>query len=231
MYAGWQRDATADPAMIEQYWNPDSDRNIGVVCGEAFDAWDIVVQHLPAFSAWMERNGHVLPEAPIAGTGRGGLHILTQPTGVDGTRYLYLDGVHVGELKSTGGFILICPSVTEQMYRWQYLPDRLTVSPAPEWLLGLLERPQTAVRRFPSRLTSPDDVVDALGRLAGSVQKAAEGTRNSYLYWAMRRAIEDGIPPTHAQTVLKVAGREAGLDPTEIEKTIESALVAESTAA
>lgn len=229
MFAGWQKDATTDPDQIERYFR--SDPNIGAICGDVFDAWDIEVEHLPAFTGWLEKTGNRLPEAPIASTGRGGLHILTAPTGVDGTRYLYLDGVHIGELKSTGGFILVCPSETERMYRWTYLPDRMAVKPAPDWLLGLLERPKTTVHRFKARLASPEDVVEALGRLAASVQRAPQGSRNNYLYWAVRRAIEEGVPANHAQRVLKVAATESGLDAEEIEKTIESALEAESVAA
>lgn len=229
IYAGWQKDATTDPALLERYFR--SDPNLGLVCGEAFDAWDIEVDHVARFLEWAANRPQALPEAPIASTGRGGLHILTRPTGVDGTRKLHLDGVHIGELKSKGGFILACPSETEQMYRWTYLPDRLAVNDAPEWLLTLLERPKTGVHRFPQRLASPADVVDVLGRLAGSVRKTGEGRRNNYLYWAMRRAIEEGVPPRHARTVLTAAGRDAGLEPDEVEKTIESALEAESVAA
>lgn len=228
IYEGWQSGATTDPTLIDRYFS-DPERNIGVVCGEQFDAWDIEVEHVDTFNKWVESGGHALPESPIASTGRGGIHILTQPTGVDGTRYLYLGGKHIGELKSRGGYILVCPSVTEEMYQWTWLPRRAGVQPAPEWLLGLLERPQT-VKRLPTRLATPDDVVAVLGRLAGSVahSKPDSHHRNAYLYWAMRRATEEGVPVHHAKTALTVAGREAGLDAHEVWQTIESALKAES---
>jgi hypothetical protein len=229
IYDGWQTGATTDPALLDRYFS-DPARNIGIVAGEQFDAWDIEVEHVDTFNQWVEQNDHRLPESPIASTGRGGIHILTQPTGTDHTRKLYLDGTHIGELKSRGGYILVCPSVTEEMYQWTWLPRRLELSPAPDWLLALLERPQT-VKRLPTRLATPDDVVAVLGRLAGSVAHAGEGSRNNYLYWAMRRAIEEGIPPRHARTVLTAAGREAGLEFHEVEQTIESALEAESVAA
>jgi hypothetical protein len=230
LFKGWQADATTDPGLIAQYWNGPggAERNLGLVCGEQFDAWDIEVEHVARFSDWLTAHGYVLPECPMAQTGRGGIHLLTAPTGVDGTRYLYLDGVHVGELKSRGGFILACPSETDDLYRWTHLPDGLVVPAAPEWLLGLLERPVAARRHFPTRMATPDDVVAVLGRLAGSVAHAREGFRNSYLYWAVRRAVEEGVPVIHARTVLAVAGREAGLEDREIRLTIESALTAES---
>jgi hypothetical protein len=229
MYRAWPRDATTDPKLIRQ-WQIE-DRNLGLVAGEVFDAWDIEIDHVPAFCSWMYANGHLMPEAPVASTGRGGMHILTQPTGVDGSRNLYLDGKHIGELKSRGGFILACPSVTEQMYLWTWLPDRMELPEAPAWLLGLLERPTALRKTLPTRLASPDDVVAVLGRLAGSVTHAGEGRRNNYLYWAMRRAIEEGVPERHARKVLEAAAEDAGLEAEETQKTLDSAIGAESVAA
>lgn len=236
IYRNWQADATLDPKMIRQYFPPGTDRNVGLVCGEAFDAWDIEVDHIDRFSSWMYRQSPALIEAPTASTGRGGIHILTQPTGVDGSRNLYLDGTHIGELKSRGGFILVCPSETEQQYVWLNMPPKMALPEAPLWLRGLLERPVALRKTLPTRLASPDDVVAVLGRLAGSVAHHSEGGRNNYLYWATRRAVEEGIPVKHVVTAMRAAAIEAGLDqdeqgPAGIEKTIESAINAESIAA
>lgn len=193
MFSGWQKDATVDPDQIERYFR--SDPNIGLVCGEKFDAWDIEVEHVPAFLEWASNRPEPFPEGPIASTGRGGLHFLTAPTGVDGTRRLHLDGTHIGELKSRGGFILVCPSVTEQMYRWTWLPDNLQLSPAPDWLRGLLERPKTGPRLLPSRVTAVAEIgprLEVLGRSIIAVKDQHQ--RNEYLYWAMHRAVEEGVP-------------------------------------
>ncbi len=231
LYRNWLNDATLDPKMCRQYFPEGTDRNLGLVAGEGIDCFDIEVDHIAAFSEWLYKGGHALPDAPIASTGRGGMHILTKPTGVDGSRNLYLDGKHIGELKSRGGFILACPSETEQTYLWTNMPPRLEVPVAPDWLLALLERPTALRKTLPTRIASPDDAVAVLGRLAGSVAHAGEGQRNNYLYWAVRRALEEGIPPTHAITAMRAAAQEAGLDKDEIEKTLESAVGAESIAA
>jgi hypothetical protein len=223
VYSGWQKDATTDPKMCRQYWPDGLNRNIAVVCGETFDAWDIEVQHLPAFTDYMQTNGYVLPESPIANTGRGGMHILTEPTGVDGTRYLYLNGTHIGELKSTGGFILLCPSVTTGQYSWKWTPSRMTVQPAPAWLLGLLERPKGAVRKFPTTVHSVDEGIRRLEALAVAVATCGEGSRNNYLYWAMRRALDEGIPPRFAADALRAAATKAGLTDHETKQTLQSA--------
>ncbi len=48
MYRGWQRDATTDPGLIGRYWRSEPGPNIGLVCGETFDVFDIEAPHLPA---------------------------------------------------------------------------------------------------------------------------------------------------------------------------------------
>ena len=228
MYEGWQSGATADLDLLTTYFRPEWERNVGVVCGERFDAWDIEHQHLPMFYAWARQNGASLPATPVAITGRGGIHILTEPTGVGGTRYLYLEGQHVGELKSTGGFILVSPSVTEGRYVWLRAPDRLSPQPAPSWLLSLLERPSGTVRRFPSRITNVEQGMTQLKALAVTVETRTEGFRNSWLYWAARRAIEEGVPVDTARRVLVAAAIKSGLDQHEASQTFESAEIAES---
>ena len=230
IYRGWQTDATTEERMVRQYFTADPTRNIGVVCGEAFDAWDIEVEHVPALGAAMADEGHVLPEAPLAQTGRGGLHLLTTPTGVNHTRQLHLGGTHIGELKSTGGFIVVAPSVTTGQYRWLWAPSAMGTPAAPDWLLGLLERPKVGIHRFRNRLTSEDDVLNVLGQLAHAVVGAGEGGRNNYLYWAMRRALEEGVPAKQASMVLLQAGLDAGLADHEVRATIRSAYVAEGIA-
>ena len=222
IYDKWPEGATTDPELIERYFrNPEN--NIGVVCGESFDAWDIEAPHLEAFAAHMNGLGVTLPEAPIAQTGRGGRHILTQPTGVTGSRNLYLDGTHIGELKSRGGFIVIAPSRTEHQYIWLYAPEKMETSPAPGWMLQLLDRPRGEPQKFASRITDVDQLIHVLSVLSDAVHSAGEGKRNSYLYWAVRRALEEGVPLDYAVEEFETVAREAGLEEHEIEATIRSA--------
>ena len=226
MFSGWPKDATLDPDQIDRYFR--SEPNIGIVCGEAFDAWDIEVEHVPAFMEFVAKqepqtkcpfgDPHgALPEAPIAQTGRGGIHILTAPTGVNGTRYLYLNGTHIGELKSTGGYILVCPSETEQMYRWTWLPDNLAVQPAPDWLKALSERPErpqkvslgpnVSLARKPVSLAPEGDIRP----LVAQVRNSKQNDRNANLHWAANRAYDDGVPQALAMRELMVPFMEIAL--------------------
>jgi hypothetical protein len=114
LYRGWQRDATTDPQRIERWWHGGpGEPNIGIVTGEAFVAYDFEAAHLPALQAWIKRRGLSLPDTPIARTGRAGIHILARAHArASSGRELFLEGVHIGELKSAGGFIVACPSRT-----------------------------------------------------------------------------------------------------------------------
>ena len=229
LFTGWQRDATTDPAMVNLYWRGEPGPNIGIVAGETFDAWDIEVGHVAAFRDFLHRGGHHLPPTPIARTGRGGIHVLTQPTGVGGSRDLYLDGIHVGELKSSGGLIVVCPSVTEGPYSWLWMSEGMAVVPAPDFLLPMLERPRRAIS--PTRRgTTARNPARALDALAVAVRDAGAGRRNKYVYWAMRRALEEGIPARIASCVLTRAALEAGLDNVEVRASIDSALKGAGTA-
>jgi hypothetical protein len=221
MYSGWQRDATIDPAQITRYWRAEPGPNIGVVCGEAFDAFDIESTHLEALRAWMEHDRRRLPRTPLARTGRGGIHILVAPTGIGGSRDLRLDGVHVGELKSMGGFIVVCPSLTAGRYRWLRTPDEVGLAAAPDWLTALARRTQV-VRRVPSG-GDPRPARRGLDALARAIATAGVGRRNKVLYWAMRRAEEEGVPTREAASALGRTALEAGLDEREVRCTIRSA--------
>jgi hypothetical protein len=221
LYRGWQRDATTDPGQIARYWRADPAPNIGVVCGAAFDAFDIEAAHLERLKAWIADEGHILPRTPIARTGRGGIHILVQPFGIGGGRDLFLAGEHVGELKSVGGFIVVSPSVTVGPYTWLREPLD-TAAATPAWLRALLERPRRPRRATPSR-DHQHDGGGQLRALSAAVGRAAIGSRNKILYWAMRRALEEGAPPRDAGISLARAALSAGLGQHEVESTIRSA--------
>lgn len=227
----WREDASADPAKTRQWFPEGTDRNIAVTCGESFDAWDIEAPHLPKLAEWMEAQGVAFPDAPMARTGRGGIHVLTAPTGVNGNRYLYLDGTHIGELKSLGGYILVAPSVTEGPYQWLNRTPAMEVPEAPAWMLGWLDRPAGNVHRFTTKIKSVEEGMAHLATLAEAVGTCGEGKRNNYLYWAMRRAIEEGIPPRYAGDALLASGIAAGLEEHEAKATIRSAYEAEGKAA
>ena len=147
----WPDLATTDDAQLRTWWRPGSRLNLGLVAGEAFDVFDLEAEHLPRFRTFLA--GRLPPLTPVARTGRGGLHIYVRPTGIRANRRLYLDGIHVGELKSTRGYVLAAPSVTTGRYAWLWPPET-PLGEAPDWLLGIVGKPVPAERSVPWRQAS-----------------------------------------------------------------------------
>jgi hypothetical protein len=222
LYAGWQRDATTDPALIARYWRSDPGPNIGVICGETFDAFDIEAEHLGALRAWTSEHHLSFPVTPIARSGRGGVHVLVSPIGADHGSNLYLEGRHVGELKTAGGFIVVAPSETQGQYRWVRSPFDTPIGAAPAWF-GRLLRPRAQPDPERGEGSRRRGTRRDLEALALAISRAGVGRRNGILYWAMRRATEERIPTGEAATVLGRSAIEAGLPEREVASTIRSA--------
>ncbi len=224
LFTGWQRDATTDPRVIDQHWRSDPGPNIGLICGEAFVAYDIEAEHLAALRTWMRERDLRLPETPIASTGRGGIHILVRARGSTSGRSLRLDGVHVGELKASGGFIVACPSRTAGTYGWHRSPEKCDLADAPDWLSGLAVESRLPGEPSPTGTISPSRAVALVAGLYRVVATAPEGDRNALLYWALCRAAEHGVDRDAATEILLAAARQAGLPEREARSTIASGL-------
>ncbi len=221
LYGGWIDDATTDEDRIARWWPRDSGApNIGVVAGEAFDVFDIEAPHVEAFEA--AALGRAMPETAIARSGRAGLHVYVAPLGI-GTRRLVLGGVHIGELKGSGGVVLP-PSTTTGAYEWLRDPSTVGVAPAPRWMRGLVvEAAPTSGGTSGARMT-PSRAVALMAGLYRVVSEAREGERNGILYWATRRVAEHGIDRDAARDILLAAASAAGLPEREARATIASGL-------
>ncbi len=223
MYRGWQADATTDTSLIERHWRREPAPNIGMVTGESFVAFDIEAPHLDRLRQWMVGRRHRLTETAIARTGRGGIHILARVPSICGGGDLFLDGIHIGELKAQGGFIVAAPSVTSGRYGWHRSPLEVEVAAAPDWLMGLVRVSSPAIAAGCRRTIGIAEGERRLAALARTVADAPEGRRNDILYWATRRAIDRGIPDAVACSVLSRMAATAGLPEREIGATIDSA--------
>jgi hypothetical protein len=218
LFSGWLADATTDPALIGRWWPRDAGApNIGVVAGERFDVIDIELEHVVGFREAARARG--LPSTPMARSGGGGLHLYVAPLGL-GTRRLVLHGVHVGELKGSGG-VLVAPSVTTGNYAWLRAPSDLPVADAPAWLRALADGPRHEGSAPRGRLSASRAVALVAG-LYRVVAEAAEGERNALLFWAACRAAEHGVDRHAAGEILLSAALRAGLPEREARTTIAS---------
>jgi hypothetical protein len=220
LFTGWQRSATIDPDLIARQWRRDPYPGVGLICGETFAVFDIEAAHLRAFFDYLDRGAHAVPETAVCLSGRGGLHLYVAPIpNVITTRQLRLDGVHIGEFKTTGG-VLAPPSVTVGPYRWLWWPEDPEPPEAPIWLSTLISGHLEGANRGSRRWVDPAAALDAL---ACAVRDEPEGNRNSILYWAACRAREEGIRDDISAAVLRRVALASGLEPAEVAATIASA--------
>jgi hypothetical protein len=226
-FRGWQDAATTDAALIRRWWPTDPGSNLAAVTGEAFDVFDIERDHVRDFLA-AGPTGSGLGMPPISRTGRGGIHLFVRPTGIGHTRKLVLDGTHIGELKSSGGLVLLPPSVTVEQYVWLYAQARLPLPEAPAWMLALVTESAPPPKFDAGRPLSRQELIDALETLCETVAESERGNRNAMIFWAARRAAEQGVPPEAAWPAFYRAAEACGLvrddGARSVEATLHSAL-------
>ncbi|MGS2665442.1 bifunctional DNA primase/polymerase [Corynebacterium glucuronolyticum] len=216
-------DATTNQDLIEQWWRQWPNANIGV----RVPAGCLVVDVDP-------RNGgtadfkRLFPNNSCPATGRtftggGGLHVwFTLPYSGD------LNG-HYGagiDLKTHRGYVVAPPSIhpqTGREYRWGPFMPPERWAPLPQWCLKDVYKPTTpparrepiAIRRWRAKHTGTPGV-----GLIRAVGEATPGSRNSLLYWAACRAVEDGLT---IEAELIEAATLAGLSEVEATRTVASA--------
>jgi hypothetical protein len=145
----------------------------------------------------------------------------------DGGRHLYFLRP-LGSLTSTklpqgidlkvNGYCIAPPSIhpaTGQPYQWGNHPIARLVAPVPYKLRELL-------RPTPRPVTVHPDNGDNGAGLIRAVAEAMEGTRNDILYWAARRARDEGILDQIADDLI-AAAVSAGETETNARRTVASA--------
>lgn len=216
-------DAVTDAAAIEELWRFYPGELIGVPTGIIFDVLDIDAKHKAARLWWHEhqrhmRREHELPRTLVHRTRSGGLHLLFQqhPAARCSAGRL-APGV---DTRGVGGYIIWWPAAGYPVL------TNAPLVPWPEWLLH-----EFAPKVQPPKPTNGHVPLrgDAwLRGLARTVASAAEGQRNSILFWAACRA-RDAVDSGKGEEdfvvdVLLEAARHAGLPPLEAQRTIQSGM-------
>lgn len=139
------KDATTDPAQINQWWEQHPNANIGLDCGRS----GLLVIDLDGpegvknWNALQDQFAEQIPrhQTAIAKTGSGeGAHIYyTAPAGVHirNSAGKLAKGIDV---RAQGGYTILPSSVTENPYEWTSPPDN-GIAPLPDALLKLLTQP------------------------------------------------------------------------------------------
>lgn len=213
-------DAGIDPDRIGAWWARNPTANLAVPTGLAsYDVLDVDLRldgsGYPALNR-LTRAGLVDGYSHVVRTPSGGLHVYFTGTGRAGTR---LPAEHL-DLKATGGYVLVPPSVVDgrryELIRrtrgphraldWDAVRERLSppAPPAPPT--------PTPIRAHPTPT--------GIEPLARWVARLPEGQRNAGTFWAACRAVEGGIADLRP---LVEAAVTAGLPRAEAARTVRSA--------
>jgi hypothetical protein len=207
-------DATTDPDVLRSWWLRWPEANIGAAVAPSVVVIDVDPRNGGDVNALGE-----LPETLTCWSGRG-----------DGGRHLYFQRPH-GPLTSTkmptgidvkvNGYCVVPPSLhptTGQPYRW----EGSAIAPLPTHLRELLRPPQPAFTR-PCRTATAGSGKGLVGFVAKHVNQGV----NKALYWAARRAAEQGILEELADELIRVAVQ-VGESEKRATATVESARKASS---
>ncbi len=226
-------DASTDLGWVDRYWAEHPDHGIAARPGPHQMVLDVDPRHGGDVAlAGLETRYGSLPEtfAVFSGRGDGGRHLWF--SGVSGpTRARLCPGVDV--ISHDRGAVVMPPSlhpVSRQPYRYQEpLAD---IAPASAWLQEMVGRPElkaTPTFRRRGRRLSPMQVRRKARGLIATVSAAPPGERHTALYWAVSRAVEDGLlgeVDDWLGEALADAASAAGLDHSEINATMTDAVVA-----
>lgn len=219
-------DATTDPAAVRGLFAAAPwASGYGIACGRA-------PHHLIGIDLDIDTTGRNDSEAALQQLALH--HLFTIPHTVtvltpSGGRHIWLSGppgvavpnsagrlAHGIDIRGTGGYLVGPGSATAHgAYRLVPGTGSLPPAPCPDALLQLLT-PPAATHRRPSH---PDDRGRGLIRF---VLAAAEGQRNTRLFWAACRAYEHGFGDSLASALTEAAVR-TGLPEHEARATIASA--------
>jgi hypothetical protein len=214
------KDATTDIETIKRLWRDHPGGLIGVCTGEVIglDVLDLDFGRHHEARDWWQENRQRVPRTRTHRTRSGGLHLLFQH---DDRVHCTAGKLRLGvDTRGNGGYIIWWPAAG--------LPV-LSAAPLaawPDWLSAEF----LPKRRSASTTTSTVPFCDDgwLRGLVRTVAGAAEGQRNTILFWAACRAgdaVRNGrAVETFVVDVLVEAATHAGLPQTEAQRTIQSGL-------
>jgi hypothetical protein len=189
---------------------------VGVRAGIVFDCLDIDAKYSAA-DAWWGMHQHDIPPTRTHRTRSGGLHLLfSANAAMPCSTGRLAPGV---DTRGAGGYIIWWPAAG-----YPVLVDA-PLAPWPDWLLKEFEPKQAPPKASNGCLAFRGD--KWLRGLARTVAGAAEGQRNSTLFWAACRArerVNGMINEDFITDVLLEAAHHAGLPPLEAQRTIHSAM-------
>lgn len=219
-------DASKDGAQIREWARRFPGANVGVACGKISGLTVLDFDPKSGAEATLARfreQKRLFNATVTSRTPSGGWHLYYRyAPELLNSKSLLGPGIDV---RTTGGYVVAPPSVLDggRVYSWLLAPLGPDLPPMPTWAhMALKPKPQ-AVFKSP---VAPSEKGEALARLARFIEGAQQGQRNSCLYWAARRAAENGLTDDGARMTLAVAAGAVGIDEKEALRSIGSAFKA-----
>lgn len=212
------KDATNNKAILSRWWDQWPWANIGIATGRASGFFVLDVdgdEGEDSLRTLLKKHGK-LPDTAESITGGGGRHILFQHPGTDIRNVVRLaPGL---DIRGDGGYIVAPPSVHQsgRQYEWELSsrPDEVGISPAPSWLLEILQQDSAAKTQ-----ATPANEWRALA------QGVPEGGRNNAIARIAGHLLRRYVNPSLALQLILAWNNSYCFPPlpdTEVIKTVDS---------
>jgi bifunctional DNA primase/polymerase-like protein len=211
------KDASVDPAQVKDWWRRHPDALVGVPTGEKFVCIDCDLQHRKALGWYFDHAVRLITRKHA--TRSGGKHLLFKPDDRVGCSAGKIHP-HI-DTRGKGGYIIWWPAEGLEVLHSGVLAD------VPEAIIKKLQAvPQQSISQRAIAAIRPvthASIAGILSKIAG----AAEGNRNSLLYWGACRLVElvdqSILSATDAAGLLIEAGMRSGLTFPEASRSVQSA--------
>jgi len=129
------KNATTDPARIEDWWNIHPDANIGIATGQMSGGICVIDMDVDKeedkdgyhnFVDWCDQNFLVLPDSWLSITGRGGYHLFYRSAFPVPSKIGWLEDV---DIRADGAYIVAPPSIHPNgtRYEWEQAPEEYEI--------------------------------------------------------------------------------------------------------
>ncbi len=229
IHKNWQNLASKDPETLRD-WFTNPLLVPAVLCGEPSGVMALDVEAKNGGLDWLEAARNRLPETEEYSTRSGGRHLVFRYR--PGQRTIPLGKIHAGvELRAAGALAIYWPAAG--------LPLLSAAPPAdlPTWVLPAVPSSPAPLRGALAPWTPPPGIGadkarnyaaaalhNAVRRVAGTTTGSRNSTLNAETYGLARFIASGTLSPREIAEAMAHAGLSAGLDATEVQATIASAL-------
>lgn len=209
------KDFTTDLEKVQSWWQKYPGANIGATPSKGLVVLDIDPRN-GGWDTWIElTQGHQMPATLTMLTGSHGLHYWFKLPYAGALRGTAGEGV---DIKTHTGYLVMPPSVHPTTGQFYLVANWCSPAVLPTWLRAHVYKP--VAQPVQARRVVAGDNNPGVG-LVAAVEQARKGQRNSVLYWAACRAVEEGLELT---AELTRSGQSIGLADAEIVRTLSNAM-------